>query len=137
MRGDGIIRVSWVTTALFTLTVVPAAVAGDALDGVALVTALALFAVSIPVWGYALVKAAVRTTRGDDVLVASLFLVDGPVPKPVRWHLFGSLAVSVAVALATAVAEPFGVLVPMLPLGLIGLWGARHGAFPQRAEPNR
>jgi hypothetical protein len=23
-------------------------------------------------------------------------------------------------------------LVPMLPLGLIGLWGARHGTFPPR-----
>ena len=26
----------------------------------------------------------------------------------------------------------FSVLVPMYPLGLIGLWGARHGTFPPR-----
>ena len=28
----------------------------------------------------------------------------------------------------TAVA--FGILAPMLGLGLMGLWGARHGRFP-------
>ena len=32
----------------------------------------------------------------------------------------------------TASADPFGVLVPMLPLGLVGLWGARHGEFRPR-----
>ena len=40
--------------------------------------------------------------------------------------------VSVIVALATAWANPSGTLVPMLPLGLAGLWGARHGVFPAR-----
>ena len=40
------------------------------------------------------------------------------------------------VAAATAAAEPFGILVPMLPLGLLGLWGARHGVFPPRRTPD-
>jgi len=40
------------------------------------------------------------------------------------------------VTAATALAEPFGVLVPMLPLGLLGLWGARHGVFPPRRMPD-
>ena len=57
-------------------------------------------------------------------------------PKRVRVQLFGSLAVCLAVTAATALAEPFGVLVPMLPLGLLGLWGARHGVFPPRRMPD-
>ena len=32
-------------------------------------------------------------------------------------------------------ANPFGVLVPMLPMGLAGLWGARHGVYPPRPAP--
>jgi len=40
--------------------------------------------------------------------------------------------VCLAIAAATVVAEPFGVLVPMLPPGLAGMWAARHGQFPPR-----
>ena len=132
MSGRAIVRCSWAGTAVFTLTAVPAALGGDALEVAGVVTALALFGVSLPVWVYALVRAAVRTSEGDDVVVASLFLLEGPVPRAVRAHLFGSLVAAVAVAGATAVAEPFGVLMPMLPLGLVGLWGACHGKFPAR-----
>jgi hypothetical protein len=50
----------------------------------------------------------------------------------VRWLLYGSLVVCLAITVATASANPFGVLVPMYPLGLVGLWGARHGVYPPR-----
>jgi hypothetical protein len=65
-----------------------------------------------------------------------MFLVQGPAPKRVRVHLFGSLGVCIAVTATTAAAEPFGILVPMLPLGLLGLWGALHGVFPPRRTPD-
>ena len=48
-----------------------------------------------------------------------------------RW-LFGALGLSVVVAFATAWANAFAVLEPMLPLALIGLWSSRHGTFPAR-----
>src|SRR5215218_8660655 len=96
----------------------------------------ALFAISLGVWCWAFAVALARTTRGDDVVVASMFLVQGPAPKRVRVHLFGSLAACIALTAATAAAEPFGILVPMLPLGLLGLWGARHGVFPSRRMPD-
>jgi hypothetical protein len=63
--------------------------------------------------------------------------MEGPVPARVRWSLYGALLVCVAITVGTAAANPFGVLVPMFPLGLIGLWGARHGTFPPRRTPAR
>jgi hypothetical protein len=134
-RGERIIVVSWVANALFALTAVPAALGVSAFDVVSIAVALGLFVISLGVWGWAFGVALARTTRGDDVVVGSMFLMQGPVPKRVRVHLFGSLGVCVAVTAVTAAAEPFGVLVPMLPLGLIGLWGARHGVFPPRRVP--
>ena len=135
-RGERILVVSWVANALFAVTAVPAALGVSAFDVPAIAVALGLFAISLGVWCWAFAVALARTTRGDDVVVASMFLVQGPAPKRVRVHLFGSLAVCIAVTAATAVAEPFGVLVPMLPLGLLGLWGARHGVFPPRRMPD-
>jgi hypothetical protein len=135
-RGKRILVVSWAANALFAVTAIPAALGVSAFDVPAIVVALGLFAISLGVWCWAFAVALARTTRGDDVVVASMFLVQGPAPKQVRVQLFGSLAVCVAVTAVTAVAEPFGILVPMLPLGLLGLWGARHGVFPPRRMPD-
>jgi hypothetical protein len=38
----------------------------------------------------------------------------------------------VAVTAGTVAWEPFGVLVPMLPISLAGVWAARYGTFPPR-----
>lgn len=123
---------AWVGDLCFALTGVPAALGADAFDDPAVVTALVCFFASLVVWTWALLGAIARTARGDDVAVTTMFLIEGRVPGRVRWHLYGALAVCLAVSGATAVANPFGVLVPMLPLGLVGLWGARHGAYPPR-----
>jgi hypothetical protein len=40
--------------------------------------------------------------------------------------------VCLAVTVGTAAWEPFGVLVPMLAIGLAGVWAARYGVFPPR-----
>ena len=80
----------------------------------------------------ALVLAAVRTTRGDDVQIASLFLVQGDVKETPRLSLYLSLGASIAITAVGATADPFVVLAPMLPLGLVGLWGARNGVYPAR-----
>jgi fatty acid desaturase len=108
LEGRGIIVTSWVTTALFAAIAVPDALGASALDRVAVGTAIALFFVSLPVWAAAFLVAVARSARGDDM-----------------------------VAGVTAAADPFGVMVPMLPLGLVGLWGARHGHFPRRTDSTR
>ena len=123
---------SWAADGMFAASAVPAALGADALDGVAVGVAVGLFAVSIPVWVYAFGLAVARTARGDDVVVASLFFLQGSAPRRVQLELLGALGACVLVAAATGAANPFGVLVPMLPLGLTGLWGARHGAYPPR-----
>ena len=130
--GRGIIVASWVGDVLFAVTAIPVALGVDALDDPSVVVALLLFFTSLVVWCWALGLADVRTTRGDDVQVWSLFLLEGRVPARVRWHLYGSFVVCLAITVGTASANPFGVLVPMFPLGLVGLWGARHGVYPPR-----
>lgn len=132
LPGRPIVVASWAADFVFAATAVPAALGANVLDDAAVVVALGLFAASIPVWVYALGLAVVRTTRGDDVVVANLFFLHGSAPRHVQVHLFGSLAVCLLVTAGTAAANPFGTLVPMLPLGLAGLWGARHGTFPAR-----
>jgi hypothetical protein len=134
VKGAAIVWSSWVANGVFVVTAVPAALGADVFDDVAVGTSLALFAISIPVWVYAFGKAVVRTTRGDDIVVASLFFLQGSGPRRVQVHLLASVGVSIVVAAVTGAANPFGVLVPMLPLGLVGLWGARHGTYPPRQE---
>jgi hypothetical protein len=76
--------------------------------------------------------ALARSANGDDIVVGTLFLAQGAAPRAVRVQLYVALATSVAIAAGTGTSDAFGILVPMLPLGLVGLWGARHGVFPAR-----
>jgi len=131
MEGERIVQCSWASVALFGVVAIPDLFT-DALDALAVGVSIGLFLVSLPVWLYAFALAVVRTGRGDDIAVAGLFFLHGSAPADVRRRLFGALASSVIIAAITAVANPFGVLVPMLPLGLLGVWGARHGRFPAR-----
>jgi len=136
-RGRAIVRASWLSNVVFAVTAIPAAAGVDAFETPALVVALLLFTTSIVVWAWAFGIAVVRSAGGDDIVVANLFLVQGDVPTSIRRHLFASVAVSIVIAAGSAVTAPFGILVPMLPLGLVGLWGARHGVFPARRMPKR
>jgi hypothetical protein len=135
--GRAIVIASWLGNAVFACTAIPAAAGVDALETPALIIELTLFFASIVVWLWAFGAAVVRSAQGDEIVVANLFLVQGDVPRAVRIQLFASVILSVAIAAGTAAADPFGVLVPMLPLGLCGLWGARHGSFPARRDMAR
>ncbi len=132
--GQRIVVATWVGVVLFFVTAVPAAAGVAGFDVAALIVDVALFLAGIGVFLWAFAVAVARNTQGDEIVVSSLFLIQGPVPRPVRFHLFGALAVSVVIAGATGTSNAFGVLVPMFPLGLIGLWGARHGTFPPRRD---
>ena len=136
LPGRSIIVSSWVGNVVFAGTAVPAALGVESFEGPAIVTALVLFFVSLGVWTWAFVVAIARSTQGDDIVVANLFGTIGDAPRAVRWHLFGSLGACLVITIGTAAADPFGVLVPMLPVGFIGLWAARHGTFPPRRAPS-
>jgi hypothetical protein len=135
VKGAAIVWSSWIANAVFVLTAGPATLGVDEFDDLAVGIALALFAISIPVWLYAFARAVARTARGDDIVVASLFFLQGSAPRRIQVHLLAAVGASIVVAAATGAANPFGVLVPMLPLGLVGLWGARHGTYSPRRAP--
>lgn len=116
---------------IFAATALPSVFA-DSLEPVAVVVSLALFAVSLGIWVWAFAVAVVRSSQGDDIVVGNLFLFEGDAPKAVRRQLFASVGVCLVITVVSASANPFGVLVPMLPLGFVGLWGARHGGFRPR-----
>src|SRR2546423_1709173 len=114
MTGHKIIVAAWIANAVFAAVVIPAAVGVKALDDLAVWLSLGLFLVSLPIWIYALVFAAIRTARGDDVTVIGMFFLSGSAPRDVQRQFSAALIVSVLIAAATAVANPFSVLVPML-----------------------
>ena len=132
--GSRIVTASWASVAVFAVTAIPDALGVSALNPVALGIAVTLFVLGIAVWLWAFAIALVRSASGDDIVVGSLFLLQGSPPRDVRRHLYLALAASVVIAGATGTADAFGILVPMLPIGLIGLWGARHGTFPPRKD---
>ena len=137
-RDSGrIVAWSWATTGVFAAVTVPFALGASGLEGVAIGVSLAWFLASLVVWAFAFWLAVVRNSRGDDITVPSLFFLQGSAPKAVRRHLFGSLTASVVIAVVTVKANPFSALVPMLALGLAGLWAAKHGTFPPRKVANR
>jgi len=131
VAGQAIIRSSWIGNVIFAATAIPALFV-ESLEPVAVVVSLTLFAVSLGVWVWAFAVAVVRSSQGDDIAVGNLFLFEGDAPKAVRRQLFASFGVCLVITAVSAAANPFGVLVPMLPLGFVGLWGARHGVFGLR-----
>jgi hypothetical protein len=150
MNGINILRANVVGTAIFSISAIVAAVV---FDGVAktqgVVVALALFTVGIAtfLWGY---WTAVQRSREQEISVAELyFLMGQAIPKKVKVVMHSCLAAQCVVAVATALARPntlqegaesssrgstlaFGVLVPVLGLGLNGLWAATYGTFGAR-----
>jgi hypothetical protein len=140
VKGRWIVVSAWVTFGLFFVTMVPDAFGLSAFDDLSAIVALALFLVSVPIWLYAFGLAVVRSARADDVGVGSLFFLNRSAPSDVRKWMIGSLVASIGLAAATAWANPFAVLEPILPLALMGMWSAKYGTFPARdlpAEPRQ
>jgi hypothetical protein len=137
--GRGIVTASIGGTAALLVTAVAADVAPGSLEVPALVVALAMFVggTAAFVWAYLV---AIGRSRTDDVSLLGVYGLVDSTPAPVKVRLWGSLVAEIVIALATAGARlystlSFGILAVMWGLGLAGLWGARHGAFPPRA-PN-
>ena len=135
MTGKAIIVASWATVGIFAVVSIADAVGLHALNAAAAFVSLALFLASLPIWVYAFGLALVRSSRGDDIAVASWVFLTPSAPKELRRQLLGATGVCIVVALATGWANPFSVLVPMLPLGFAALWGAKYGVYPARRSP--
>jgi hypothetical protein len=95
---------------------------------------MALVAAVMFLGGFVLMAAALviaaRRSRESVITVGEVFF---RVPR-VFLVCFGA---QIVVAFASAAAHPntgaaFAILAPVFGLGLMGLWGARHGQFPAR-----
>lgn len=141
-------RANVVLTAVFAVvTALAVVVFNDFWRVVVVVVDLALFAVGVVAFilGY---FGAVGRSRSEEISVAGVFLLTGSVaPSATRIAMWSCLMVQAAVGLAGGIVRSstngqagsvlaFGVLVPMLGLGLNGWWASRHGSFPPRVEGN-
>lgn len=142
-----IVRFNLAATLLFSATAIVSAIVFDDVFRVVIVAvSLSLFAVGVATFllGF---FAAIQRSRESEISVTQLFFLTGDVaPRSVKFPMLTALAVQTTVGIAAAIARPstdgkagsvlaFGVLVPMLGLGLNGLWASRHGAFDDRALP--
>jgi hypothetical protein len=135
---DLICRAAAWATGAFVVVSVLAAAWPDTFLPLSVPVDLVLFAAGCGafLWAYAL---AIGRSRYETLTMAGLFfLSEGVAPPDVTRLLRGALAVQVVVAVAAASVRPFtalafSVLVPMLGLGLMALWAARHGRFPSKA----
>lgn len=134
--GAVIVNLAWAGTAIFTVLSVAGAIAPSPFRGPAVVVAGVLFAIGVAafLWAYA---TAVSRSRYDEIGIGGVYFLAGTAPRQVQIRLGVPLAVQVAVAIGTAAFRPFTsqafvILAPMFGLGIMGLWGARHGEFPPR-----
>jgi hypothetical protein len=133
-QGRAIVRWGWAANVVFAVSAIPVAVGVDDALGVAIGVALVLFLVATVAFVYAFAVGLARSGQGDNVAVANLFFLQGSAPKPIKQAFLWMFLVCLAIAAGTAAWEPFGVLVPMLPVGLAGVWAARYGVFPPRVS---
>lgn len=146
--SDPVIRVNIAATTLFAATTVLATVMFDEpFTTVSVAVDLACFSVGVVVflWGY---WTAVQRSRREEISVAGMyFLVGNCAPRSVSRRLNSMLAIQVVVGIGGALARPttdgkagstlaFGILVPMLGLGLNGLWASKYGTFRPRNTPD-
>lgn len=136
--GRDLVRASWWGTALYCAVAVAATVWTDAGGpAVAAVSLLLFLGGSVAfLWAYFV---ALERSRSELIGVGGLFFLAGCAPPSVQRSMMLSLGIQTTVAVITAsirlyTALAFGILVPMWGLGLAGLWGARHGVFPQRPD---
>jgi hypothetical protein len=139
-EGDALLRFDWQATVLFTLTAILGTVFDGPLRTISVVVALVLFAIGCVVFLMAYAEALQRS-RYDAIGIGGLYFLSGTAPAAVRKSFRIALAVQVVVAFVTASIRiysslAFGLLVPMLGLGLMGLWGARYGTFGPREAPD-
>lgn len=142
-------RINLFLTSLFLVaTMVAAVVFSPATRAVGVAVDLVLFSIGVAtfIWGY---FSAVQRSRVDEISVGSLYFLSGQVAdKQVQKTMNGCLIAQLVIGLAGAIARSstdgkagstlaFGVLVPLLGLGLNGLWASQFGTFTPREQPDR
>jgi hypothetical protein len=142
-----IVLADLIGTVAFAITAIYAAVVfSTTAQWVGAITAMVLFAVGVFAFLWSFWN-AVQRSRTEQIGVLQMYLLLGePTPRRIRWSMLALLVTQIVIAFATALARSesedgspgtslaVGILVPMLGLGLNGLWCAFHGVFPPRAD---
>lgn len=138
--GSGLVNASFAGTGALLVAVVGGVLAPDDLGEVAAVVSGVLFVIGVVAFLYGYAAGVVRS-KDETVTLGGLFFLAGTAPRVVRFRLRLALALQVIVAVAAAGIRPytavaFAVLAPMLGLGLMSAWGAKHGVFhPKEPGP--
>lgn len=134
--GAGVVNLSFAGTGVLVVGAGVGIAAPDTLGTLTTVVSVVLFVTGVGgfLWGYA---TGVVRSREEQVTLGGLFFLSGSAPAVVRFRLRLSLALQILVAVAAASLRPYtavasAVLAPMLGLGLMAVWGARHGTFPAK-----
>ena len=146
-KQNSLVRFNFVLTAVFVaVTALAVIFFSPAMRSLVAAVDLVLFAIGVAafIWGY---FSAVQRSRSDEISVAGLFLlIDKVAPKSIMRAMNAALFTQIIVGLAGAIIRgstngkpgstlAFGVLVPLLGLGLNGLWASKHGSFGARTLP--
>ena len=138
--GLGILRADIAgTIALVVAVVADAVVPSRVTDVVLLAVAAVLFLGGTGIFFAGFLRAVGRS-RYEIIDLAGLFYLTGTAPPRVRTPLLRLWFVQIAVAVISLGVNhpPFGAMAPLWGIGLLTLWGARHGTFPpQPADPRR
>lgn len=135
--GDGLLGAAFAGTGAVAGTSLASIVLPDAFGAVHAVLSTVLFVVGTGalLWAYALGVARSRTVKVT--LGGLFFLAGGVAPGVVRLRFRLALAVEIAAVVLAAAVHPFtvaafGVLAPMFGLGLMSVYGGRHGVYAGR-----
>ena len=135
--GGSLVNATFVGTGALVVTSVAAAADPETFGAVHAALSIGLFLVGTGamLWAYAL---GVSRSRTELVTVPGLFFLAGDVaPRSTRRALRIAPAVEIVAVVVAASIRPysevaFGILAPMFGLGMMGVWGGRHGVFPPR-----
>ena len=135
--GAAIVNLAFLGTGALVATSVAAAALPETFGIVHAGVSVVLFVVGTGalLWAYAL---GVSRSRAELIGIPGLFFLAGPTaPAPTRRQLRVAVVVESVAVVAAAAIRPFsevafGILAPMFGLGLMGMWGGRHGTFPPR-----
>jgi hypothetical protein len=139
--GDGrvLVRLSWAGTVVSCVTAIANALTGSRTDFLlSAIPGLVMFTLGSVAF-LAAFLIAVQRSRTEAIGVGGLYFLAGCAPAAVQRSMMASVAVQTVVPFVVTVIRPFvafSVLAPMWSLGLAGLWGALHGTFPPKPDPD-